>query len=221
MKRILLAGAAMLALAAAAGAADLPRRYDPMPAKAPPFYGPAYNWSGFYVGINGGFGWGRSDWTSTGEFDLAGGLVGGTVGYNWQNGPWVLGVEGDIDWTNIKGDTTNLCALGCETSNNWLATVRGRVGYTFDRFMPYITGGLALGDVRARTPGFAGAKDTRFGWTAGGGMEFAIFGNWTAKAEYLYVDLGDFNCGFNCGPVNPDNVSFTSHIVRGGVNVRF
>jgi outer membrane immunogenic protein len=220
MKRIFLASVAVLALAATAGAADLPRRYDPAPARSP-YFAPAYNWSGFYVGINGGFGWGTSGWDSTNEFDVSGGLVGGTIGANWQNGAIVFGLEGDIDWSNIKGSTTAFCGLGCETSNNWLGTARGRIGYAFDRFMPYITGGLAVGDIRATTPGLPGAKETGVGWTAGGGFEFGIAGNWTAKAEYLYVDLGSFNCGFNCGPFNPDNVSFHTHVVRGGINFRF
>ena len=100
--------------------------------------------------------------------------------------------------------------------------MRGRVGYAFDRFLPYITGGLAVGDIQASQPGFAGGDDTNAGWTVGGGLEFVIAGNWTAKAEYLYVDLGEFNCGLTCGNgFNPDNVTFSTHIVRGGVNFRF
>jgi outer membrane immunogenic protein len=133
----------------------------------------------------------------------------------------VLGLEGDIDWTNIKGHTFAFCAPGCETSNSWLATVRGRVGYTFDRFMPYVTGGLAIGDIRAHTPGYVGQDDTNFGWTVGTGLEIGLFGTWTAKAEYLYVDLGDINCGFGCGLLASDHASFSTHILRGGLNFRF
>jgi len=221
MKRVVLACLGMMALAASAGAADMPsRRYDPPPQRA--FIQPN-TWTGFYIGINGGGAWGDSKWSSIGTFDVSGAMVGGTVGYNWQFGsPWVLGLEGDVDWTNIDGTSNAICAAGCKTSNNWLATVRGRIGYAFDRFLPYITGGLAIGDIKASQPGFAGAKDTNAGWTAGGGFEFVIAGNWTAKAEYLYVDLGKFNCGLGCGNAfNPDNVSFSTHIVRGGVNYRF
>ena len=88
--------------------------------------------------------------------------------------------------------------------------------------MPYVTGGAAFGDVRASQPGFSGNKETNVGWTVGGGLEFAIAGNWTAKAEYLYVNLGDTTCGLACGNgLNPDDVRFRTHIVRGGVNVRF
>jgi outer membrane immunogenic protein len=219
MKRVFLACAGVLLLAASANAADLPRRYDP-PARAP-VYGQFYNWTGFYIGINGGGAWGRSEWTSAGEFDVSGGVIGGTIGYNWQSGPMVFGLEGDIDWTNIKGSTTALCGIACRTRNSWLATARGRLGYSFDRFMPYVTGGLAMGDIEARLGGTPVSDDTNVGWTIGGGVEFAIAGNWTAKAEYLYVDLGDFNCGIACGVANPDNVSFRTHLLRGGVNVRF
>jgi outer membrane immunogenic protein len=211
-----------MALAASAGAADMPsRRYDSPPPRA--FIQPN-TWTGFYIGINGGGAWGDSKWSSIGTFDLSGAMVGGTAGYNWQQfgSPWVLGLEGDVDWTNIDGTSNAICAGGCKTSNNWLATVRGRIGYAFDRFLPYITGGLAVGDIKASRPGFAGANDTNAGWTAGGGFEFVIAGSWSAKAEYLYVDLGKFNCGLACGSgINPDNVSFTTHMVRGGVNFRF
>jgi outer membrane immunogenic protein len=99
--------------------------------------------------------------------------------------------------------------------------VRGRVGYTFDRFMPYLTGGLAIGDIRAHQPGYVGQDETNFGWTVGTGLEIGLFGTWTAKAEYLYVDLGDINCGLGCGLLASDHASFTSHIVRGGLNFRF
>jgi outer membrane immunogenic protein len=219
MRRGLLACVGLLALAASASAADLPRRYDPQ--RQIPAYMPVYNWTGFYLGINGGGAWGDSSWTSTGGFDVDGWMIGGTAGYNWQAASWVFGLEGDVDWTNIKGTTTAFCPAGCQTRNSWLATVRGRLGFAFDRFLPFITGGLAVGEIRARQPGFS-ANDTNAGWTVGGGVEFVIAGNWTAKAEYLYVDLGSFNCGLACGnATSPDRVKFTTHLVRGGVNVRF
>jgi outer membrane immunogenic protein len=181
-----------------------------------------YNWTGFYIGINGGGGFGRSQWDSIGSsFDVSGGLVGGTVGYNYQFGQAVVGVEGDIDWADINGTTNTACPFGCKTTDNWLSTVRGRLGYAADRFMPFVTGGAAFGDIRASTPGFAGASNTEAGWTVGAGLEFAIAGNWTAKAEYLYVDLGKFNCGISCGAAATDNVSFTTNLVRAGVNYRF
>jgi len=209
-----------LAVAAPVRAADL--SVAPI-YKAPPVVAtPAYNWSGFYLGVNGGGAWGTSNWNSAGSRNLSGEVVGGTAGANWQMGHAVLGVEGDVDWSNLKGTSTAAgCPAGCTTNNDWLGTVRGRAGYAFDRFLPFVTGGLAVGDIKAGTPGLTGATQTNAGWTAGGGVEFALTNNWTAKAEYLHVDLGNMNCGFNCGGVANNNVSLKSDLVRGGVNFRF
>jgi len=148
-------------------------------------------------------------------------MVGGTVGYNWQINQFVLGAEGDIDWTGLKGQTNTFCAPGCETRNHWLSTVRGRLGYAFDRLLPYVTAGLAIGDINATLPGFPGGSVTSAGWTIGAGLEYAIVGNVSVKAEYLYVSLSDFNCGFNCGLIGNGNVSFYSNIGRLGLNVHF
>jgi outer membrane immunogenic protein len=227
MKRVLFAtvGVLGMALAGTAGAADLPRRAE-MPAKAPAYLAaPIYNWTGLYLGLNGGGGWGRSSWDSafapTGDFSTSGGVFGGTAGYNMQVGQAVFGIEGDIDGSNIRGTTTVNCFNGCQTRNTWLSTVRGRLGYAADRWMPYITGGVAFGDIKASVPGAPGASDSKAGWTAGGGVEFAIAGNWSAKAEYLYVNLGSFDCGANCGTPGPDNIKFNTNLIRGGVNYRF
>jgi outer membrane immunogenic protein len=226
MKKLLLAGIGLLAFAATSAlAADLPAR---MPAKAPVML-PGYNWSGWYIGINGGYGWGQSSWTdtasalATGDFDVNGGLVGGTLGVNWQRGAWVFGLEGDGDWSNIRGTTNVNCAVGCETRNNWLATFRGRVGYAFDRFLPYVTGGLAAGDIEAGIVGLGRESEARVGWTVGAGVEWAIAGPWTAKIEYLYADLGTMSCSLaTCtGAVGPTDVDFRANIVRGGINYRF
>ncbi len=208
-----------LGLAGQAAAADLRPRYQPI-AQAP-VYNAFYKWRGFYLGINGGGGWGRSHWDGVNPFDVSGGLIGGTIGYNWQFGPTVIGVEGDIGWSGIEGSTTILCPPGCATRNHWLATARGRLGYAFDRFLPYLTAGLALGDIQATVPGFPAGSVTSAGWTAGAGIEVGIVSNVSVKAEYLYVDLGDYNCGFNCGLGANGNVSFYANIFRGGLNVRF
>ncbi|HZS65216.1 MAG TPA: outer membrane protein [Xanthobacteraceae bacterium] len=231
MKRLFFAAAAALgtALAGSASAADLPRR-PAVPAKAPAAYiAPAYNWTGLYLGINGGGGWGTSRWTdnagTTGDFDLSGGLVGGTVGYNWQAAQAVFGIEGDLDWSNIDGTTSSgVCGgTNCKTENSWLGTARGRLGYAgIDRVMPYVTGGLAFGDIKSTVPGFVGQTDTKTGWTAGGGVEFALPANWTAKGEYLYADLGDTSCAAaNCGGTGSTKVEFKSHLLRGGLNYKF
>src|SRR5690242_20843085 len=123
MKKLVLAGIAMLVLGvASASAADIQRR-QALPAKAPVYMAPPYNWTGFYVGINGGGGWGRSDFSdpfATGSFNTSGGLVGGTVGYNWQMGQVVFGLEGDVDWSDIRGSTLCGGVTGCEVRNDWL-----------------------------------------------------------------------------------------------------
>src|SRR5262245_41348626 len=157
MKRALLAGIsalAMITVAGAANAADLPRR-EAMPVKAP-IYSAPYNWTGFYLGINGGGAWGSSDFSgnfSNGSSDPDGGLVGGTIGYNWQLGQTVFGLEGDADWSSVRGSSNCGGGLSCETRSDYLATVRGRLGYAIDRFMPYVTGGLALGNIKASVSG--------------------------------------------------------------------
>ncbi len=169
MKRLFLAGVGLLALAGAAAAADLPPGPGPY-YKAPAYLPPAYNWSGFYLGVNGGGGFGTSNWDSAGGFNMTGGLVGGTVGYNYQMGPAVFGVEGDIDWSDISGSTTGGgCVAGCTTNDTWLSTVRGRLGYAADRFMPFVTGGGAFGNINASTPGSRGpAPPTPAGPSAAG-----------------------------------------------------
>jgi outer membrane immunogenic protein len=202
-----------------AAAADLPPRYQPI-ARAP-VYAAVYNWTGFYLGINGGGGWGRSQWDGVDGFAVSGGLIGGTIGYNWQIGQLVIGAEGDIDWSGVGGTTTVFCPPGCTTRNDWLATVRGRVGYAFDRFLPYLTGGLALGDINASLPGFPGGSVTHAGWTIGAGLEVGIVANVSVKAEYLFVDLANYNCGFNCALLANGNVSFYANVFRAGLNVRF
>lgn len=227
--RLVAAGAAVCGAAvfavSAASAADLPPRPQPV-YKAPAYVAPAaYSWSGFYLGINGGGAFGRSGFDGfppTGGFNTSGGLLGGTVGANWQMGQIVLGLEGDADWSNVKGSTACGAASTCTTTNTWLSTVRGRVGYAVDRFLPYVTGGLAAGNIEAATAGFPGASANRAGWTVGGGVEMAITGPWTAKVEYLHADLGHFDCGTACGALlPPDNVKLQEDIVRGGVNYRF
>ena len=222
MKRVVFAFVALAAMTAIAAAADLARRAPAPYYPAQPAIVQIYNWTGFYIGINGGGGFGSSNWDSTGSRDVSGGLIGGTAGYNYQFGQVVAGIEGDIDWSGINGSTTNLCPPGCQTSNTWLATVRGRLGYAADRFMPYITGGAAFGNIKASVPGFAQTSSDNSGWTIGAGLEAAFAPNWTAKVEYLYVNLGSFNCGLNCGGgLATDNVSFHANLLRAGVNYKF
>jgi opacity protein-like surface antigen len=159
---------------------------------------------------------------ATGSFGVNGAFVGGTLGYNVQTGGVVFGFEADAVWSAMKGSSTVNCAAGCETRNNWLGTVRGRIGYAFDRFLPYVTGGMAAGDIKATTPGLAGATSTRIGWTAGGGIEYAFVNKWSVKTEYLYADLGKFDCGASCSALPPPTeVSFNAHLIRFGLNYKF
>jgi outer membrane immunogenic protein len=233
MKRILWAGAFALAIGGQALAADLP---PPPPApRAPATYvpvaAPVYNWSGIYIGLNGGYGFGNSTWTdptagiATPSFDTKGWLAGGTVGGNYQFwGGAVLGLEGDWDWSNLNGTSSTPAPClpgGCETKADWLATVRGRAGWAFDRVLVYGTGGAAFAPVQAGFPvgGTGFQTNTEFGWTAGAGVEFAFAPNWTAKAEYLYVDLGNSTCTTDC--FGNTSVKYTENVIRAGVNFKF
>jgi outer membrane immunogenic protein len=214
--------AALLMAPLAAQAADLRS-----PAyKAPAYSAPGFSWSGFYVGLNGGYGWGDASFSDPviGNFTTraTGGLGGGTLGYNLQTGSWVWGVEGDFDMSTVKGtDTINCGGSGCEVSNSWLATARGRIGYAgWSNWLPYFTGGAAYGDLKFTTPGGASEATSKLGWTLGVGVEYAFMGAWSVKAEYLYVDLGTFTCSpTTCGP--DTQITMPLNIARLGVNYRF
>jgi len=223
MKNVFAGCLALGVLVAAQGAVAADLSVAPLYKAPPSEVTQAYNWTGFYFGVNGGGGWGSSRWQGVDRVGLSGGQVGGTAGYNWQIGKAVVGVEGDVDWSGLQGTATStLCPGGsCGTSDTWLSTVRGRVGYAFDRVLPYVTGGLAVGDIQAATPGLPGGSNTNAGWTLGGGIELALPGNWSAKAEYLHVDLGAFNCGTGCGVLPNENVSLHQDVFRAGVNYHF
>jgi outer membrane immunogenic protein len=232
MKSFLLGAVALVAMTAAASAADLGSR---MVTKAPPIP-QVYNWTGPYVGIQGGYGWGNSDQTDPGipsigdgSFDVRGGVIGGTLGYNWQSGTGVFGIEGDYSWSNIKG-SSDTCGLSlgnthsCGTTLDSFGTLRARAGVAFGptgNWLAYVTGGLAGGDVHAwdnLTP--ASGSQFMWGWTAGAGIETAFAPNWTFKVEYLYLDLGDDHL-FDIVPGVPETVSFRSSLIRAGVNYKF
>jgi len=211
----LLAGVAVIALGiSAASAADIPRRQAAPPAAAPVYVAdPVYNWTGFYLGVAGGGGWGTSNFNGA-DYHQSGGIVSGTLGYNFQVGQTVFGVEGDMGYSNIRG--SGGCGVTtCDTANKWLGTVRGRLGYAMGNYMPYVTGGWAFGKVDTQITGVGNASDTRSGWTVGGGVEAALAGPWTAKVEYLHVDLG------RGGTVAGTDASFRANIVRAGLNYRF
>ena len=228
MKRLMLAicaGILAAAIAAPSYAADLPRPAYKAPYRNPVYVAP-FSWTGFYIGVNGGYGSGKSSWTDalgvSGDFNVKGALVGGTIGYNLQTGSWVWGVEGDMGVSWIKGSTPAAFCVGCETRNDWLATGRGRIGYAWDRWMPYLTGGGAFGDIKATNGALSDSK-TKIGYTVGAGIEYAFMGEWSVKAEYLYVDLGKATCAAAvCGGGSDTDVSFKKvNIGRVGVNYRF
>jgi outer membrane immunogenic protein len=219
-----LAALALLVVPFTAQAADMPIK-TPYLKGTPRSVVAYYNWSGFYAGVNAGYGFGESTWSLLPGTTIkpTGFLVGGTVGYNWQAGAIVYGIEGDWDWSNVKGSVTCAVVLTCTTESTWLATFRGRVGYAFDRWLPYATLGGAYGNVKATASApFLGlstsSSSSQLGWTAGVGLEYAIMGNWTAKIEYLYVDLGSFDAA--PGPL-VNNVSFKENIIRAGLNYKF
>jgi len=226
MYRTLSLAAAAFCLAfgvAAAHAADMPAKAKPIPFVDVPF-----SWSGFYAGVNGGYGFGRSSWSDptvgadSGRFNTHGGLVGGQLGYNWQLGSVVFGVETDADWANLTGSGIGGVCLAdgggaCQTKQDWFGTTRGRIGYAFGRWLPYVTGGAAYGDIKALQ--FNGTSTaTRLGWTAGAGLEYSIDRNWSAKVEYLHLDLGTAGFFSAANGATTLSVPAKDDLVRAGLN---
>jgi outer membrane immunogenic protein len=266
-------------IAAPAFAADMAVK---MPVKAPPpAPAPVYSWTGFYVGGNAGYSWGRpdSDTTLTGvgvvntfgpfgfahsdPLNLRGVIGGAQIGYNWQASQnWVYGLETDWQASGEKAalnysDPYAARRLGFQVSGTantnydakilWFGTVRGRIGYAWGHLLVYATGGLAYGQAKlAGTMTDSGATLTlcgpncppvpfsatapysasrvNAGWTAGTGVEGALVGRWTWKAEYLYVDLGALNLAAS-GPFAPETITvharLIDNIVRVGLNYQF
>ncbi|BCB18813.1 outer membrane protein [Bosea sp. ANAM02] len=193
MKKYLLASVAALGLVAAgaASAADLPSRKGPV--AAPVYMPPAFSWTGFYVGANAGYGWGNVNANGFANIgDLDGFVGGGQIGYNYQMGQFVLGLEADLQGADLSSGN-NLGLVRVKT--DYFGTVRARVGVAFDRFMPYITGGWAYGNVKTSIPalGFSSDRSHTGGFAVGGGLEYAVTNNIIAGVEYLYVDLGEKN----------------------------
>ena len=211
MKKILLASVALFGFAGAASAADLPvRAAPPAPIIAAV---PVFTWTGFYVGVNAGYGWNANDSIVVNglRFDLddEGGFVGGAqAGYNYQIGSFVVGLEGDIQYADFGGDDRfdfdgdGILDDDFNTSD-WFGTVRARAGVAFDRALIYATGGFAF-------------ADNATGWTVGGGLEYAFTNNLSAKIEGLYVNLDQDDNNFFA----IDNDAEFG-VVRAGLNFRF
>jgi outer membrane immunogenic protein len=210
MKKILLSSVALLGLATGALAADLPSRRAPAPIIAAV---PLFTWTGFYVGVNAGYGWNTNDSITVGgvRFDLddEGGFIGGgQVGYNYQIGSFVVGLEGDIQYADFGGsDRFDFDGDGVFDDDfnrsDWFGTVRARAGVAFDRALVYATGGFAF-------------ADDATGWTVGGGLEYAFTNNLSAKVEGLYVSLDQDDNNF----LGIDNDAEFG-VVRAGLNYRF
>jgi outer membrane immunogenic protein len=198
-----LAAVASTALMSTAQAADLSYRspytvYQPLN---------AFSWAGPYLGGNLGYAWGSVQNSATRPDGVFGGAQ---AGYNWQSGALVFGLEGDIQ-ASAADDTF----APWKFSNPWFGTVRGRLGYAFNNVLVYGTGGLAFGELRAETFGLS-ESHTNAGWTVGVGAEFGIYQNWTAKVEYLYVDLSSSNFTITGAPN-----SYQFGLIRAGVNYHF
>ena len=255
--------AASVALATAAGAADLPTRKSPPPPMVP--VAPPFSWTGFYVGATVGGVWGTGTASANATYNghvlgsayiptslgngSSGWLGGGEVGYNYQMGSAVVGVEDDLQWvTNSKSATYTGATLGPPINGNltttlssrlnWLGTTRLRLGFSpmpDNHLLLYVDGGLAYGGGSASINSIAPNGDTFYGsngatqvgWAVGAGAEYALTYNWTIKAEYLYYDLGTYNYyTTGSGPV-ASNLTFNAKvnpegsIARVGVNYKF
>lgn len=219
MRRFTLAlAAATVALGVtAASAADLGQRpvYKAQPAPVA-----IYNWSGFYIGGHAGYAWGREGITDnitgvTAATDPSGFLAGAQVGYNWQVGQWVFGIEGDWSWTNADGSAAIPGAI-VTSEHNWYSTLTGRVGYAVDNTLWYVKGGAAWAETDFSIAGI-GVSETRNGWTIGGGLEYGFTPNWSAKLEYNYLDFGKDSIAAPIGVQADTQV----HLFKAGLNYRF
>jgi outer membrane immunogenic protein len=205
----------------------------------------AFSWSGFYMGVHGGYGWGSSDWTESivNSNPRSRGFLGGFQGgANHQFGNWVAGIEADFSLIDADATSTDPtipsfvvgATATARSQIDWLATFTGRFGYAFDRSLLYVKGGLAGAEFKDNFlitfPGFvvnsAPQSNTRVGWTAGAGFEYAVFNNWTAKIEYDYLDFGSNDEIFSLtanGLIQNHNLSIKRklQLVKVGINYKF
>ena len=245
MNKFMLSSVALVALSTAAVAADLPSH------KAPAAYPAATSattakWTGFYVGLNGGYANGtfKDPYVTPvlGNFSATGGLAGLQVGYNHQIDKYVIGVEADYDWANLSasksaaigvimnGNAIGVAAAAIKTTQESLGTARVRIGYTVDNALLYVTGGYAYAKAKVDVSGAAtwngltwsgaaGNSQSHNGWVLGAGLEYDLGSHISAKAEYLYADLGSKT--YWGGTVASDKVSLSANIFRAGLNYRF
>jgi outer membrane immunogenic protein len=197
-----------------------------------------HSWTGFYAGIAAGAGWGTAEQTDTsifgpftsGTYHTQGPIFGLSAGYNWQAGAFVLGAETDLSFAAIKGvqDNPGTCIISCESEIRALGTVRGRLGVAWGEWLPFVSGGLAYAKLRGSEGPFLGLGGAGSAWvagyTVGGGAEVKLASQWSAKLEYLYVDLGKHevwtnNLGF--GVFARESLDVTAHVVRVAIHYHF
>ncbi len=207
MKRFVVGAAALVAAGwtASAAAADLNYGQRAPYTVNQPLN--AYSWAGPYLGGNVGYAWGSVDNNPAKPSGFIGGVQ---AGYNFQSGPWVFGVEGDIQASGAD-DTF----APWKFSNPWFGTLRGRAGYALNNVLFYGTAGLSFGELRGQTFGWTESHVTA-GWTIGAGAEVGFTPNWSAKLEYLYIDLSTSQFAIT-GVSN----GYSASVVRAGVNYRF
>ena len=227
MKGLALTGIGMLAIAAGAPAQAADIR---MPVKAYPPAVVFHNWTGFYVGAHGGYGWAEFSDDPSGPGSSAsakGWLGGGQLGFNYQMGSLVLGLEGDYSVANLKFRQDLGGGDFGQIKVNQMATLAGRIGYAFDRTLVY---GKVGGAWTREKYDFLIAPDTatgsanRVGWLLGAGVEYAFWSNWSAKVEYNYMNMGTKTVTLattGALAAAPANVSLDAHAVKVGVNYRF
>jgi outer membrane immunogenic protein len=242
MKKLVLAASVLVLGTAAASAADLAPRYYKAP---PPVVSPIYDWSGFYAGINGGWGTSHNCWTRTatagapilpvseGCHDADGGTVGGQIGYRWQASNWVFGLEAQGNWADFRGSNISLLFGGLATNRTKIdafGLFTGQVGYAWNNVLAYVKGGAAVTDNRyeglATVSGIVtdtAGTNTKWGGTVGAGIEYAFAPNWSAAVEYDHLFMGTDNYAFNTAGLATRNESIKqdADLVTVRVNYRF
>ena len=243
MKKLVLAASIVVLGTATASAADLAPRYYKAP--PPPVVSPLYNWSGFYAGINGGWGTSHNCWTRTatagaailpvseGCHDADGCTVGGQIGYRWQAANWVFGLEAQGNWADFRGSNASLLFGGVATNRTKIdafGLFTGQVGYAWNNVLAYVKGGAAVTDNRydglATVSGIVtdtAGSNTKWGGTVGAGIEYGFAPNWSFAVEYDHLFMGTDNYAFNTAGLATRNESIKqdADLVTVRLNYRF
>ena len=240
MKKILLAAVGLIGLGMApAVAADLAAR--PYTKAPPPMIAAVYDWSGFYIGANGGWGSSHNCWDqvpggillgSDGCHDASGGVAGGQIGYRWQAGTWVFGLEAQGDWADLKGSNNSAIFPGLFTNQSKIdafGLFTGQIGYAVNNVLLYAKGGAAVVDNKYDIFNLAGVNlastsNTRWGGTVGAGVEYGFAPNWSAAIEYDHMFLGNRNIGFTTPAgafAGTDNIKQDADLFTARLNYHF